>query len=38
MGEMVSLLNTIGQLTVTLLMAYVLLKLAGFIQKLGEKL
>ncbi len=38
MGEMISLINTVGQLMVTLLIAYVLLKLAGFIQKLGEKL
>ena len=38
MGEMISMINTVGQLMVTLLIAYVLLKLAGFIQKLGEKL
>lgn len=38
MGEMISLLNAVGQLVVMILVAYVLLRLAGLIQKLGGKL
>lgn len=38
MGEMISLLNAVGQLVVMILAAYVLLRLAGLIQKLGDKL
>jgi hypothetical protein len=38
MGEMISLLNAVGQLVVMILVAYVLLRLAGLIQKLADKL
>lgn len=38
MGEMINLLNAVGQLVVMILAAYVLLKLAGLIEKLGSKL
>jgi hypothetical protein len=38
MGEMISLLNAVGQLVVMILVAYVLLRLAGLIQKLATKL
>ena len=38
MGEMISLMSAVGQLIVVIFMAYVLIKLAGLIQKLGEKL
>lgn len=38
MGELIGLLNAVGQLTVMILVAYVLLKLAGLVQKLTDKL
>ncbi len=38
MAEMISLLNAVGQLVVMILVAYVLLRLAGLIQKLAGKL
>lgn len=38
MGEMISLLNAVGQLVVMVLVAYVLLRMAGLIEKLGGKL
>lgn len=38
MGEMINLLIAVGQLVVMVLVAYVLLKVAGLIQKMSEKL
>lgn len=38
MGEMVNLLTAVGQIVVMVVAAYVLLRLAGLIQKLGDKL
>lgn len=38
MSEIISLLSAVGQLVVMLVMAYVLLRLAELIQKLGGKL
>lgn len=38
MSEMIGLLNAVGQLVVMVLIAYVLLRLAGLIEKLGGKL
>ena len=38
MGEMIGLLNAVGQLVVVVLVAYVLLRLAELIEKIGDKL
>ena len=38
MGEMIGLLTALGQLVVMVLVAFVLLKLAGLIEKLGNKI
>ncbi len=37
MGEIISLLNAVGQLVVMVLAAYVLYKLASLIEKIGDK-
>lgn len=37
MMDIVGLLTALGQLVIMLLVAYVLLKLAGLIQKIGDK-